>query len=152
MATDPGSTSSRQSTTRVYLDMVGDLFHAGHVALLRAARGHGHHVIVGVLSDDDAASYKRRPVMSLDERVDVVAACRYVDEVVPGAPLVVDHAFLARHRIDVVVHGDDLTSDAAREVYGAAIEGGMMRFVSRTSSISTSALIQRILDRRDSPG
>ena len=71
---------------------------------------------------------------------------------IPGAPLVLDHAFLARHRIDVVVHGDDLTSDAARAVYGAAIEAGMMRFVSRTSRISTSALIQRILDRRDSLG
>ena len=76
MATDPGPASSRQLTTRVYLDMVGDLFHAGHVALRRAAREHGHRVIVGVLSDDDAASYKRRPVMSLDERVEVVAACR----------------------------------------------------------------------------
>lgn len=66
---------------RVYVDMVGDLFHAGHVSLLREARRHGDWLVVGVLSDDTAASYKRRPVMTLDEMVAVIESCRYVDEV-----------------------------------------------------------------------
>ncbi len=56
-------------TTRVYVDMVGDLFHAGHVAFLREARSHGDWLVVGVLSDETAASYKRRPIMTLAERV-----------------------------------------------------------------------------------
>ncbi len=55
--------------TRVYVDMVGDLFHAGHVALLRAARALGDELVVGVLSDADAAAYKRTPVMTLEERL-----------------------------------------------------------------------------------
>jgi len=71
---------------RVYVDMVGDLFHAGHVSLLREARGHGDWLVVGVLSDETAESYKRRPIMTLAERVTVIEACRYVDEVVPDAP------------------------------------------------------------------
>ncbi|MET8689202.1 adenylyltransferase/cytidyltransferase family protein [Streptomyces sp. NPDC004732] len=70
----------------VYADMVGDLFHPGHVALLRAARDFGERLIVGVLSDEVVATYKRRPIMTLAERVAVIEACRYVDEVLPNAP------------------------------------------------------------------
>ena len=66
--------------------MVGDLFHPGHVALLRAARDLGDQLVVGVLLDETAAAYKRRPIMTLAERVAVIAACRYVDEVLPDAP------------------------------------------------------------------
>lgn len=74
MATDRDRTPppDQAARTRVYVDMIGDLFHAGHVALLQAAREHGDHLVVGMLSDEDAASYKRRPVMTLAERVAVV--------------------------------------------------------------------------------
>ena len=68
------------------MDMVGDLFHPGHVALLRAARAFGDHLVVGVLSDEVVAAYKRRPIMSLAERAEMIGACRYVDEVLPAAP------------------------------------------------------------------
>ena len=98
---------------RVYVDMVGDLFHAGHVELLRSAAALGDEVVVGVLSDASAGAYKREPVMSLAERVAVVEACRYVAEVVPDAPLVLTRGFLDRMRINLVVHGDDLDPAAA---------------------------------------
>jgi ethanolamine-phosphate cytidylyltransferase len=126
--------------------MVGDLFHAGHVALLREARRHGDWLIVGVLSDETAASYKRRPIMTLDERVAVIAACRYVDEVIEDAPLVVTEAFLDQHAISTVVHGDDLSNDGAMFVYGAAAEAGKLTYVPRVKDISTTQLIQRVLD------
>jgi cytidyltransferase-like protein len=42
-----GSGFGMTEPTRVYVDMVGDLFHAGHVALLRAARELGNHLVVG---------------------------------------------------------------------------------------------------------
>lgn len=73
-----GGGESHSGSRRVYVDMVGDLFHAGHVSLLREAPGHGDRLVVGVHSDDTAASYKRRPIMTLDERVAVIEACRYV--------------------------------------------------------------------------
>jgi ethanolamine-phosphate cytidylyltransferase len=131
---------------RVYVDMVGDLFHAGHVALLREARRHGDWLIVGVLSDDTAASYKRRPVMTLPERVTVIESCRYVDEVIADAPFEVTEGFLAEHDIDVVVHGDDLTPAGAETVYGAAVASAKLRYIRRTGGISTTQLIQRVLD------
>ncbi|GAA1479276.1 hypothetical protein GCM10009623_37220 [Nocardioides aestuarii] len=134
--------------TRVYVDMVGDLFHAGHVRLLQEAARHGDHVIAGVLSDETVAAYKRRPVMTLAERVAVVEACRHVDEVVPDAPLRLTDGFLDDHQIDVVVHGDDLTSEAAAEVYGPAVERGILRLVPRSGGISTTQLIRRAREHR----
>jgi cytidyltransferase-like protein len=65
------------STRSVYVDMVGDLFHAGHVRLLRDARALGDRLIVGLLSDETVAAYKRRPIMTLSERAAVVGACRF---------------------------------------------------------------------------
>ena len=138
---------AREAGLRVYVDMVGDLFHAGHVSLLREARQHGDWLVVGVLSDDTAASYKRRPVMTLDERMTVIAACRYVDEVVADAPLTVTQDFLDHHRISIVVHGDDLAPGVAESVYGPAVSAGRLVQVRRVLHLSTSQVIQRVRDR-----
>lgn len=143
---------STAATSRVYVDMVGDLFHPGHVSLLREARRHGDWLVVGVLSDDTAASYKRRPVMTLAERVAVIESCRYVDEVIPDAPLRVSEEFLAEHGITTVVHGDDLSAEGAEFVYGPAAAAGKLVYVRRTGGISTTALIQRVLDAAASRG
>jgi len=140
-----GSNQEHQGTTRVYVDMVGDLFHAGHVELLRAARTHGDHVIVGVLSDESAAAYKRTPIMTLAERVAVIEACKYVDEVLADAPLRIDEEFLVEHDITAVLHGDDLSPQAAEAVYGSALGAGKLKYVPRTAGISTTALIERVL-------
>lgn len=130
--------------TRVYVDMVGDLFHPGHVELLRQARSFGDWLVVGVLSDDVVAAYKRRPIMTLDERVAVIRACRYVDEVVPNAPDVVTAEFLAQHHISLVVHGDDISDDVVETLYGEVAAAGKLRLVPRTPGISTTDIIQRV--------
>ncbi|HSK22643.1 MAG TPA: adenylyltransferase/cytidyltransferase family protein [Egicoccus sp.] len=133
--------------TRVYVDMVGDLFHAGHVELLRQARTFGDHLVVGVLADEVVAAYKRPPVMNLDERVAVIEACRYVDEVIPAAPDVVTLAFLREHDLAVVVHGDDLDDDAIAAVYAEVAAAGILRLVPQRPDISTSELLRRIRGR-----
>jgi cytidyltransferase-like protein len=135
--------------TGVYVDMVGDLFHPGHVALLRAARAFGDRLVVGVLSDEVAEAYKRRPVMTLAERVAVVGSCRYVDEVVPDAPDRVTLDFLESHDIAVVVHGDDVSSEAVDAVYGEVAAAGRLRLVSYTAGVSTTELIARVRQRPD---
>jgi ethanolamine-phosphate cytidylyltransferase len=136
----------RAAGSRVYVDMVGDLFHAGHVKLLREARRHGDWLIVGVLSDETAASYKRRPIMTLAERVAVIESCRYVDEVIADSPDRVTQEFLDEHGITKVVHGDDLAPEGAGFIYGPAVAAGTFVYVPRASGISTTQLIQRVLD------
>ena len=87
--------------------MVADLFHHGHVEFLEQARDLGGYLIVGLAGDEDAADGKRDPILKVEERAKVMAACRYVDEVIPNAPWRIDASWIAQHHIDIVVHGDD---------------------------------------------
>ena len=137
---------------RVYVDMVGDLFHPGHVAFLKAARDLGDQLVVGVLSDATAASYKRLPIMTLAERVAVIEACRYVDEVIADAPDRPTQRFLDEHALSLVAHGDDLDLGGAREVYGPAAASGRLRLLPRTGDVSTTELIARVVRRHEADG
>ena len=130
--------------TRVYVDMVADLFHYGHANFLRQAKQFGDHLIVGIHSDEVVKEYKRTPILTMRERVDTVSACRYVDEVISDAPLIVDSKWLNTHRIDLVVHGDDFSEHMKQLCYKVPINLGILRLVSYTSSISTTEIIERI--------
>lgn len=130
--------------TRVYADMVGDLFHHGHVELLRRARALGDELIVGVHSDETVMTYKRRPILTMDERISVVQACRYVDRVIPDAPICVDAVYIKRHGIDLVVHGDEIDQKSIDAWYSVPHQLGILKLVPYTASISTSELIDRI--------
>ena len=129
--------------TRVYADMVADLFHYGHVEFLRQISELGDYVIIGIHSDEVVQSYKRTPVMNMEERMACVAGCRYVDEVVPDAPLHPDADYIAQHKIDLVVHGDDATDETQAFLYKIPMEMGIYRMVPYTESISTSEIIRR---------
>ena len=65
-------------TTGVY-----DLFHIGHVNLLRNAKALCEKLIVGVTVDDLVAYKGKRSVIPFHERIEVVRACRYVDVAIP---------------------------------------------------------------------
>ncbi|MCU1510030.1 MAG: cytidyltransferase [Glaciihabitans sp.] len=63
-----------------------DLFHVGHVNLLRRARAACDYLVVGVVPDETLTARKgMRPVVPLGERVDIVRSMRFVDEVVVDA-------------------------------------------------------------------
>jgi glycerol-3-phosphate cytidylyltransferase len=70
-------------TTGVY-----DMFHIGHLNVLRAARQMCDRLVVGVTTDDLSEARKgKRPIIPQDERMDIVRSIRYVDEVVPQATM-----------------------------------------------------------------
>ncbi len=129
---------------KLYASMVCDLFHYGHVNFLKKARNLGTHLVVGLISDEVAATYKRQPILSQEERKKVISSCKYVDEIICDAPLAPTKEFLALHNIDFVVHGDDFDEEKMYTYFSDPINMNIMRIIPYTKGISTSEIIKRI--------
>jgi len=90
-----------------YTTGVFDLFHIGHLNILRKAKENCDYLIVGVSTDELVQSYKNKlPIIPYSERKAIVEAIRYVDEVVPQENRDKVEAQL-RLKFNVMFHGDD---------------------------------------------
>lgn len=125
-----------------YTTGVFDMFHIGHLNIIRRAKERCDYLIVGVSTDDVVEGYKHhKPVIPYEERAAIVAAIKYVDEVVPQTTMDKTEFLKTRH-FDVMFHGDewkgtDLYNHYEEEFakYGARIE-----YLSHTDGISSSML------------
>ena len=133
---------------RVYTDGVYDLFHYGHAETLgriKALFGNNCYLIAGVCNDTDCITYKRKPILTHEERMRSVKACRYVDAIAEDAPWVIDRAFLDKYQIDVVCRdGAPYPSPDTDDVYAYVKSIGKFRHIDRTEGISTTDLLERI--------
>jgi rfaE bifunctional protein nucleotidyltransferase chain/domain len=119
-----------------------DLLHAGHVGLLRAARGLGDCLVVCLNSDSSVRALKGpgRPLMRAEDRARILTALEYVDAVVVfGEPTPV--AVLDRLRPDVWVKGGDYASDELTEAAVVRRHGGEVVLLPYLSRHSTTALV-----------
>ena len=90
-----------------YTTGVFDMFHVGHLNLLRRARENCDRLIVGVSTDEVVRAYKHHdPIVPYDERVAIVKAIRYVDEVVPQISMDKFAAWEQLH-FNCLFHGND---------------------------------------------
>ena len=134
---------------RCAVNGVFDLFHVGHVRLLKRAKEMFKEVIVTLDSDDLAMQEKRKPIFKQNERVEILKACRYVDDVVvvdrnygPHAfdPIKVDE-FMEQYKIDAVfVAADD--DEYVKYWFGYLYDQGKVVIVPRTKEISTTHVIK----------
>ncbi|SGY54438.1 BQ5605_C006g03879 [Microbotryum silenes-dioicae] len=134
---------------RIYADGVYDLLHYGHMLQLRQCKlaFPSVHLLVGVCSDEMVRKYKASPVLSSQERYESVRHCKWVDEVVEDAPWVIDEAFMKKHEIDFVAHDEEpYVSADFDDVYALAKSKGQFLPTRRTNGVSTSELLQRIVE------
>lgn len=84
--------------------------------------------------------------MTLDERIAAAEACRWVTRAIPHAPYITLLPWISHYGCQYVVHGDDITSDAAGEdTYRFVKAAGRYIEVKRTPGISTTDLVGRML-------
>lgn len=127
----------------VYADGVFDMLHWGHLRLFERAKEFGDYLLVGVMSDQTTACYKKRPIIPEEQRYALVAALRVVDQIVKDAPMTLSKEFIELHNIAAVVHGNDTMYE---ESYRVPIEMGIMHYISYTAEISSTQIQQRLLD------
>ncbi|KAI9013016.1 hypothetical protein BC832DRAFT_522973, partial [Gaertneriomyces semiglobifer] len=133
---------------RIYCDGIWDLFHFGHARALEQAKKvfPNVYLLVGVCNDTLTHSKKGKTVMRDSERYEAMRHCKWVDEVVPDAPWIIDQAFLDAHKIDYVAHDDiPYVSDDSEDVYSFVKKAGRFIPTRRTQGVSTSDLITRIV-------
>ena len=128
----------------VYVDGIYDLCHLGHKLAFKNALAFGTRLFVGVINDEAAIKYKRKPIMTTKEREDAVAACKYVHRVIPNAPCDgLTPEFLEKYNIHVVACSEEYDNDEDL-YYKVPRQMGLVKVLPRTKGMSTSELIRRI--------
>lgn len=126
--------------TRVYTSGVFDLFHVGHLSVIQKAKEFGDYLIVGVHSDEDVESYKRSPIISCEQRCEIIRNIKGVDEVIV-APLTPnnDENFYLLHNIDIHVAGNNM-----EHMYELPHKMGIMRYVPRSPLTDSTSIIKKL--------
>jgi len=136
----------------VYAAGAFDLFHVGLLDFLEQAKKLGDYLIVGLHTDMDVNKYKgsNYPIMNLHERVLSVLACKYVNQVIIGAPYNVSKEVIDQFKINKVVHGKTkvFEMDEGVDPYAYPKKLGIFAEVDSQNQTTTADIVKRIIEHR----
>ncbi len=132
-----------QARVTVYAYVAGDLIHVGHLNCLKQAKALGNYLIVGVLTDDAISAYKRTPVIPFEQRIEMFANLKCVDEVIRQNNVDPTDNLKKLPQVDIVVHGDDWGDNFPGAAYMKSIGKKAVR-TKYYQGQSTTAIINRI--------
>lgn len=99
----------------VYIAIATDILHSGHMNVIEEGAKYGD-VIIGLLTDEAIATYKRMPILDFETRKRILESMKYVTKVIPQETL--SYApYLRELKPDYVIHGRRLENRCA--IYGA---------------------------------
>ena len=127
----------------VYTFVVGDLWHTGHKRALHQAKALGDYLIVGVLTDEATKAYKRELVIPFEERIELVADSKAVDEVMMQDS-VDPTENLKKLDVDILTHGDDWDENFPGAEYMRSIGKKALR-TKYYPNQSTTKIIEKII-------
>jgi len=129
-----------------YTNGVYDLFHIGHVNMLRRIKENCDKLIVGVHNDEQVISYKKRkPIISYNNRLEIIHSCKYVDEIYENADLITTDELLKKLKADCMFTGKE-NEEFLKYFY--PLSDGKLILLERTSDICTSDIIKKIIKHR----
>lgn len=118
-----------------------DLFHAGHIMMLRDAKQQCDHLVVGLQTDPTIdRPQKNKPIQSVFERFVQLNVCEYVDEIVPYATEKDLMDILQSYKIDIRIIGEEYQG---KQFTGCDL-GVPLYFNKRRHSFSSTELRERI--------
>ncbi|KAF9684909.1 hypothetical protein SADUNF_Sadunf04G0167600 [Salix dunnii] len=144
------SLNKKKKPIRVYMDGCFDMMHYGHCNALRQASALGDQLVVGVVSDDEIIANKGPPVTPVHERMIMVNAVKWVDEVISDAPYAITEDFMKKlfyeYNIDYIIHGDDpCVLPDGTDAYALAKKAGRYKQIKRTEGVSSTDIVGRML-------
>lgn len=131
---------------RGYVPGVFDLFHVGHLNLLKNSKERCEYLIAGVLTDELVTHFKGKPPMiPFEERFAIIEAIKYVDEVVP-VTFENTYKIDAWHQLHYDCHfsGNDHGPDWTEDLRQLREVGSNMEFLNYTKGVSSSALKRKM--------
>ena len=143
-----------KNNKKVYVGLSADILHAGHINILKIANQYGE-VIVGLLTDEAIASYKKIPYLDFEKRKVVVENIKYVSKVIPQYTLdYVENLNLIKPNF--VVHGDDWKKGLQKKTRERVIKtlkkwSGKLIEPKYTKNISSTKIKNKISDLSLSP-
>lgn len=112
-----------------------DLFHLGHVNLLKRARALGDQLIVGLSTDEFNQQKGKTTLVPYSHRLEILKACRYVDKVIPENDWEQKPQDLLDNQINIFVIGDDWQGK-----FDHLKEHCQVVYLPRTAEISSTAM------------
>ena len=143
-----------KNNKNVYVGLSADILHAGHINILKTASQYGN-VIVGLLTDEAIASYKKIPYLDFEKRKVVVENIKYVNKVIPQYTLdYVENLNLIKP--NYVVHGDDWKNGVQKKTRDRVIKtlkkwSGKLIEPKYTKNISSTDIKDEISNILSSP-
>lgn len=112
-----------------------DLFHVGHVNILRRARMLGDKLIVGVSTDEFNRKKGKKSIITFEDRCLILESCKYVDEIVPENSWDQKIGDIFNYNVDIFVMGDDWAGK-----FDYLSRYCKVSYLSRTDGISSSMI------------
>tara|TARA_B110000483_G_scaffold64654_1_gene80515 strand:+ start:1299 stop:1751 length:453 start_codon:yes stop_codon:yes gene_type:complete len=132
----------------IYTDGIFDLFHRGHLEFLNNIKKKFNNstLIVGIINDNDATNYKRKPIYNENDRYVIIENLKCVNKIIKNAPLIMNEDFINENNIDLVVHGFSDESDINKQsdFFTAAIQLNKFEPMPYYKLISTTNIIDKI--------